>query len=94
MSEPRSSLVNIEMRRATRYLTGEASISGYRIGRAARDSSGVPGATCRERTDVNWGGPFMPLLKYRGEETAGIRCNLKSGRVWKGFGWGNSTVGI
>ncbi len=61
VSEPTCSLVKIKLRRATRYLTGEASIPGCRTGEVARDSSGVLGATCRESERVNWGGPYGPL---------------------------------
>jgi len=60
VNEPASSLVKTKMRRATRYLSGEASIPGCRTDEAARDSSGVSGATCRERGHLNRGGPLVP----------------------------------
>jgi len=61
------------LRRATRYLNGEASITGYRTSayrpwllRGIRD--GMPGKRARQL-----GRPFHALAKLSKEETGGIR---------------------
>ena len=53
-------------------MIGEVSTSGRRTGKSARGSSGVSGATCRERRRDNWGDPRGPLREGR-EKSLGIR---------------------
>jgi hypothetical protein len=73
------SLVKTELRRATRYFNGEASILGIETGESARGSSGVSGATCRDRGRANWGDPSEPLTEEVREETSGIRQSRSPG---------------
>lgn len=85
VSEPRCSLVMLEMSGASRWYYGEASSSGEDAAYAAGAHSGVTGVACPKDPSVNRGGPART-------RSTGRRCPLatlsyKGNRNGEGSRW-------